>query len=116
MGGDRELETTTLVKAWTNTDPSSHGIVNVQLRSIAGGLRVTIHGAAGGSLINWGETAVEALYAENPASKRGIAFIARYNFGFIETLVEGNVNSGLLVLAAFHTFLDGSRRANYFSR
>jgi hypothetical protein len=45
-----------------------------------------------------------------------MAFIAKYDLEFAETLIEGNVNAGLLVLAAFHTFRDGSRRANYFSR
>ena len=105
-----------MVRSWTNVNPSSQGIVSVQLSSVDGTLRATVQGAAGGSPINWGEVAVEALYGENPASKRGIAFVARYNFGFLETLLEGNVNSGLLVLAAFHTFRDGSRRANYFSR
>ena len=114
--GARELETSTVVRSWTNTNPYSQGIVSVQLRSIGGMLRVTIQGAAGGPPINWGEVAVEALYAENATSKRGTAFVARYNFGFLETLLEGNVNSGLLVLAAFHTFRDGSRRVNYFSR
>jgi len=114
--GVRELETSTIVRSWVNTNPSSQGIASVRLRSVGGMLRVTIQGAAQGSPINWGEVAVEAFYAENAASRRVIAFVARYNFGFLETLVEGNVNSGLLVLAAFHTFRDGSRRANYFAR
>jgi hypothetical protein len=112
----RELETTTIVRSWTNTNPSTQGIESVHIRSVGGMLRITILGAALGPLIPWGEVEVEAVFAENSASKRGMAFVARYNFGFIETLVEGNVNSGLLVLAAFHTFRDGSRRSNYFSR
>lgn len=112
----RELETSTMVQSWANTNPSTQGIARVQIRSVEGQLRVTIEGAANGAPYSWGEVAVEAVYAENAASRRGMAFVARYHFGFIETLIEGNVNAGLLVLAAFHTFRDGSRRSNYFSR
>ena len=111
-----KLETSTMVRRWANTNPSTQGIAGVQIRSVDGQLRVTIEGAANGTPFPWGEVAVEAVYAENAASRRGMAFVARYHFGFLETLIEGNVNAGLLVLAAFHTFLDGSRRSNYFSR
>jgi hypothetical protein len=111
-----KLETSTMVRSWINTNPSTQGITGVQIKSIDGQLRITIEGAANGATFQWGEVAVEAVYAENPASQRGMAFVARYHFGFLETLIEGNVNAGLLVLAAFHTFRDRSRRANYFSR
>ena len=111
-----KLETSTMVRRWANTNPSTQGITGVQIRSVDGQLRVTIEGAVNGAPFPWGEVAVEAVYAENAASRRGMAFVARYHFGFLETLIEGNVNAGLLVLAAFHTFLDGSRRSNYFSR
>jgi hypothetical protein len=110
------LEISTMVRSWTNTNPATQGIVSVQLRLVEGELRVTIRGAAQGAPFNWGEVAVEAIYAENPSSQRGMAFVARYHFGFLDTLIEGNVNAGLLVLAAFHTFRDGSHRTNYFSR
>jgi hypothetical protein len=105
-----------MVRSWANTNHCSQGIATVRLRVVEEQLWITIEGAAEGSPVNWGETAVEAIYAENAASTRGMAFVARYRFDFLETLLEGNVNSGLLVLAAFHSFRDGSRRANYFSR
>jgi hypothetical protein len=111
-----KLEISSMVRSWENTNPSTQGISRVQIRAVEGQLRVAIEGAANGTPFPWGEVAVEAVYAENAASRRGMAFVARYNFGFLETLIEGNVNAGLLVLAAFHTFLDGSRRADYFSR
>ena len=112
----QELETSCMVRSWANTNPATQGIAGVRIRSVAGELRIAIEGAASGATCNWGEVAIEAVYAENAASRRGMAFVARYRFGFLETLLEGNVNAGLLVLAAFHTFLDGSRRSDYFSR
>jgi len=112
----RKFETSTLVRLWANTNPCSLGIASVRFRVVGEKLWVTTEGASKGSPFDWGEVAAEAVYAENAASTRGMAFVARYHFDFLETLLEGNVNSGLLVLAAFHTFRDGSRRANYFSR
>ena len=112
----QELEPFAMVRSWANTNPSTQGIANVRLRFVDGDLRITIEGAAKGPPFNWGEVPVEAIYAENAASRRGVAFVARYHFGFLETLLEGNVNSGLLVLAAFHVFRDASPRADYFSR
>jgi hypothetical protein len=110
------LETSTMVRSWRNTNPATQGITRVEIRSVEGKLRITIEGAARGTPFHWGEIEIAAVYAENPSSGKGMAFSARYDFGFLETLVEGNVNAGLLVLAAFHTFRDGSHRANYFSR
>lgn len=112
----RSLQTSTMVGSWANTNPSTPGIATVQIRSVAGKLRVTIESAAKDSLLSWGEVEAECVYAENAGSTRGMAFVARYEFGFLETLVEGNVNAGLLVLAAFHIFRDGSQRSDYFSR
>jgi hypothetical protein len=111
-----DLEISAMVRSWANTNPSSLGITSVRIRSVEGELLVSISGGANGAPVSWGEVAAQAVYAESPSSRRGMSFVARYEFGFLETLIEGNVNAGLLVLAAFHTFLDGSRRSNYFSR
>ena len=105
-----------MVRSWLNTNPATKGIAGVQIRSSQGGLWGTVRANSEDSPFHWGEVEVEAVYAENSTSTRGIAFVARYDFGFVETLIEGNVNSGLLVLAAFHVFHDGTNRANYFSR
>jgi hypothetical protein len=110
------LDTSTMVRSWTNTNPATQGITSVKIRAMDGKLRIAIAGAAQGTPFNWGEIEITVIYAENPSSSKGMAFSAKYDFGFLETLIEGNVNAGLLVLAAFHTFRDGSDRSNYFSR
>lgn len=110
------LDTSTMVRSWTNTNPATQGITSVKIRAVDGKLRIAIEGAAQGTSFNWGEIEIAAIYAENPSSSKGMSFSAKYDFGFLETLIEGNVNAGLLVLAAFHTFRDGSDRSNYFSR
>src|SRR5882672_10446436 len=88
-----ELDTSSMVRSWANTNPSTHGISSVRIRHVDGELRVAIEGADSSGPFNWGEVAVESVYAENAASGRGMSFVARYHFGFLETLIEGNVNA-----------------------
>lgn len=115
-GNTAEMETSAMVRSWTNTNPATRGIAELQITCSRGKHWINVRGNANGSLSDWGEVEIETIYTENRASTRGMAFVAKYDFGFVETLLEGNVNCGLLVLAAFHTFRDGSNRADYFSR
>ena len=45
-----------------------------------------------------------------------MAFVATYDFGYLQTRVEANLSLGLLVVATFNTFRDGSGRFNFFAR
>ena len=79
------------------------------------GIRVHVWGADSPSPADWGAVRAEALFANAIASNTGSAFITRYDFGFMESELQGNVNLGLLVLAGYHRFRDGSG-ADLFSR
>jgi hypothetical protein len=100
---------------WINTNPGSRGIVRVVVEARGGGLAIRAFGA-GSPPRDWGETAAEALYADGARSDHGMAWTARYDFGFLESHLQGNVNQGLLIVAAFNRFTDGSGRSSYFSR
>ena len=43
-------------------------------------------------------------------------FLARYDFGFADLTLAANEAKGLLIIAAFSTFRNGSGRSNYFTR
>jgi hypothetical protein len=43
-------------------------------------------------------------------------FLAVYDFDFMQMSLAANVNKGLLIIASYNTFRDGSARSNYFSR
>lgn len=113
-GKTHELDASTIIRSWANTNPATRGIACVVIRSAHGKLWIAIDSRS--SDFDWGEAEIETVYAESPTSRRGIAFVTRFDFGFVETQLQGNVNAGLLVLAAFHTFRDRSNRADYFSR
>ena len=54
--------------------------------------------------------------AINVESRQPAGFLARYDFGFSELSLAANEAQGLLIIASFSTFRDGSGRSSYFSR
>jgi hypothetical protein len=79
------------------------------------GIRVQVWGADAPSPSDWGAVRADALFATAITSNTGCAFIAHYDFGFMQSELQGNVNLGLLVLAGYHHFRDG-RGSDLFSR
>ena len=66
-------------------------------------------------LIDWGSTSVK-VFAGLPTSRVAAGFTCLFDFGFVETELQGMIMKGLLVLAQFHRFKDNSKRADYFVR
>jgi hypothetical protein len=113
-GGDLDLRPLTGV--WTNTNPASRGIVRLEVTARDGNLRVRTFGAAEPAPRDWGEVTAGPLFSDGLRSRKGHGFHARYDFGFMESRLQTNLSQGLLIVAAFNVFKDGSGRANYFSR
>ena len=79
-------------------------------------IAVRLWGGDAPSPQDWGTAVASALFANAITSSTGAAFIARYDFDFLQSEMQGNVNLGLLVLAGFHQFRDGSGRSDLFTR
>jgi hypothetical protein len=109
------LDVSPLLGIWTNTNPASRGIVRFVLGCRDGILTVRSFGA-GSPERDWGEVEAERVYTDGIASRNVMSFTARYDFGFLECHLQANMNLGLLVVAGFNTFKDGSGRSSYFSR
>lgn len=101
---------------WLNTDGGTRGIVKVVTAVNGSELTVRTFGAGDPALIDWGEVEADYVYALNLSSRVAAGFTARYRFDFAEIHLQANWNQGLLVLASFTSFKDGSERSNYFSR
>jgi hypothetical protein len=110
------LDLRPLTGDWTNTNPASRGIVRLVVSENGGGLRVRVFGAGTPAPIDWGEVPASVLYADGLRSRKGHAFLASFDFGFAESHLQCNLSQGLLIVAAFNVFKDGSGRSNYFSR
>jgi hypothetical protein len=113
------VDTTPFIGCWLSTNRDTQGIAKLVVHADDRGdghdLLVQAFGADVPTLCEWGEVK-GVVFADGPASHTGLAFRAFYDFGFKETIVQAKVKKGVLVVANFNRFKDGSRRANYFSR
>lgn len=101
---------------WLNTNNASRGIVKIIIAARGKGLAARAFGADDPVPRDWGEVEADNIYAGSISSNIAAGFSAWYRFEFSETHLQANWNQGLLVLASFTTFKDGSKRTNYFSR
>jgi hypothetical protein len=109
------VDTTPFIGCWSSTSGDTQGIAKLVVRGDGRDLLVQAFGAGAPSLCEWGEVKA-VVFAESPASNTGLAFRAFYDFGFKETILQAKVKKGVLVVANFNRFKDGSRRTSYFSR
>lgn len=114
-GPARTLSTDGLVGTWVNSNPETNGIARMTVSESGGKLSLRAYAVGPEGLIDWGETGV-TVYAASASSLGGAGFACEYDFGFAETKLQGMIMKGLLVLAQFHKFKDGSGRAGYFVR
>lgn len=100
---------------WQNTDAEAAGIIRVVFDDKAGALRMRVFGAGEPEAIDWGEVEAE-VFADNVDSAEGTKFAAVYDFDFMQVRMHGWVKLGVLVIAVFNRFTDGSGRSSYFDR
>lgn len=105
-----------LFGVWMNTNGAGRGIAKIVVTPRGADLIVRVFGADDSGLCDWGEVRADCLYANSISSDVAGGFTARYESDFSQTDLQANWNQGLLVVAAFTTFTDGSRRSDYFSR
>ena len=113
---ERTVDPAPLVGTWVNTNRGSDGIVKVIVANNDGVCTVHAYGARDAAPCDWGDLKADTIYADSDSSRRGMAFSVLYDFGFMETYLQGRVKQGVLVLANFTRFKDGSGRSNYFFR
>jgi hypothetical protein len=101
---------------WLNTNWQTQGIEKVVMSASDGGLEVHVFAAGPDGLLDWGPVTGATIYCSGITSNVGSAFSVTYDFGFLKTRLEGNINRGVLVLAAYNAFEEGDGRLSYFSR
>ncbi len=130
-----DIDPSPLLHTWRNADASTEGVSEISCSRVDGGLLVRVVGVGPDGPIDWGET-VATLYtdisatgggramsgpgtphhADISATDAGPAFLAVYDHGFMRVHLQARINLGVLVVAMFNEFQDGSGRADYFHR
>ena len=111
-----ELDVTPLLGVWRKTNEGPQALRSLDLAQVGDGLLVRAFGDAPPWPLAWEAVRAESLYAAAIDEATAAAFIARYDLGPVDVEMQANLNLGLLVVACYHRFKDGSRRADRFTR
>jgi len=104
-----------LLGTWLNTNSATQGVTRAVLFAKDGQFKLQIFGAGHPGPCDWGETSA-SFFATDASSTEAMAFSAFYDFGFMDTRLQGHVRQGVLIIAKFDRFKDTSGRSNYFSK
>lgn len=109
------LDLSTLPGTWVNSNPDTNGIARLVVSESGGSVSLQVLAIGPDGPVDWGTTDV-SVFTSGPTSRVAAGFTCRYDFGFAETLLQGMILKGLIVLAQIHIFKDESSRADYFVR
>lgn len=109
------LDASALPGIWINSNPETNGIARLVMSESGGNLSVQVYAIGADGLIDWGTTPA-SIFGSSPSSRLAAGFTCVYDFGFVETVLQGMILKGLIVLAQIHSFKDDSGRADYFVR
>jgi hypothetical protein len=104
-----------LLGTWLNTNTATRGLPKTVLAAKENGIVLRVFAAGSQQMVDWGETAA-GIFAADALATEAMAFSAFYDFGFMETQLQGHVRQGVLIIAKFDRFKDDSGRSNYFSK
>jgi hypothetical protein len=112
----KPVQLTPILGQWKGTNPRGLGISKFIVLQIGSQAYLRACGTGQPDPLDWGEVPISAIYAKDAGSSDPMAFEARYDLGFMDVHLQANFSLGLMVLAGFNVFKDGSGRMNYFSR
>jgi hypothetical protein len=111
------MEKSFYLGTWINTYQESIVISRLDIFEQAGTLYMHCYGPEGGvGAEDWGVAPVASFSPSPDQGDRVNAFEVEFELGHLSSHLCINENKGLLVVAAFHRFHDGSGRSNFFSR
>jgi hypothetical protein len=109
------LDLSSLVGKWTNTNPAAGGIAEIFISQVKGGLEIRVFGARSPDSCDWGVRPATA-YAYEIAGEIVAGFELTYEFEDQQALVTAIHNRGVLVIHTYHKFKDDGLRTNYICK
>ncbi|MDJ0840164.1 MAG: hypothetical protein QNK37_26870 [Acidobacteriota bacterium] len=100
--------------SWMNTWAQSEGILRFTLRQTADGAMM-FKASTNDPANEWPEVEIHP-FAAATAESAGIAFKANVDFGFMDVDLSAYTVNGLIVIAVYNRFKDGSNRNDYMIR
>ena len=109
------LDTSALVGSWINTNAKPAMIRHIQMDARDGQLMMRVTGSEAGLPEDWGAVAAQP-FAENTSAIQAMAFSASYDLAGVESLLQGYVVKGVLVIVSFTLVKDGRDRSSSFGK
>lgn len=98
---------------WTNLNRAATGVAELVCRPVGSGMAVRVR--AVGEAADWGETLAD-LYADATDLAAAPALLVTYDRGFMRVHLQARINRGVLVVAQYAEYADGSGRSNFMMR
>lgn len=117
-GTGSEHDMSDFVGDWRCTDASTPSLPRVLISERSGQAFVRVWGTGlepNAPAIDWGERPA-SLFETAPGDPQSGGLLTSYDLGFAEVTVAGNSKRGVLVLATYTVFKDGSNRRSYYTR
>ena len=114
-GAEKYLDASALAGEWTNTNAKPAMIRHIQIDTRDGQLMMRVTGSEAGLPEDWGVAAAQP-FAENTASVQAMAFSALFDLAGVESLLQGYVVKGVLVIVSFTRVKDGRDRSSSFGK
>lgn len=106
-----------MVGNWSNTNSKTTGIIEIAImRGEGPGIKLHVTGVGEDGPIPWGWRDAEVYGCVEEDGLPASVLYAHYDFHFMESHLQIRLNRGVLVVANFNSFNDGSGRSNYFNR
>jgi hypothetical protein len=127
VGGDDPVETepaaaelpfdgSEMFGEWLNTNPISNDITRFRIDGDGNGAAVVRGWGPQLPRAAEGRATPAALFALSSGSRLAKAFSARYEANHVAVNLQANIKQGVLVVASFNEFNDGTGQSNYFRR
>jgi hypothetical protein len=110
-----QLDLSSLVGKWTNANPATGGIAEINVKQIKDAFEIQVFGAQSRGLCDWGIRPATA-YAYEVNGEIVAGFELTYEFTDQQALVTAIHNRGVLVIHTYHKFNDGGLRTNYICK
>ena len=113
----KTLNADKVVGRWVNTTTETKSVAEILIEQEGDRFYASVRAIGDGKLISWPRASATPLAnLEEEAGQRALAFAATFDLGFMNVETYIRTNKGVLVIVTYHTFLDGSGRANYVNR
>jgi hypothetical protein len=114
-GSGTGFDLTALTGNWVNTNAAPSFIRSIQLAAAGDHMTMRVSGAEPGLPEHWGMAEVQP-FAETTASGLATAFTASFDLGGLESLLQGYVVKGVLVIVNFTQVKDARERSSSFGK